>query len=503
MAEKQTLVIFGDRLTRRHVIALVGTSVLLIMLTLGASLSDPTLIVAAPMGMVLAAVAVWNPFALYVIMLCMLSLVPVESRMFTLYVPNWLQMVVPMLLLATLLYNLMRPRRKAFAANWADVFVLGFIFIGYAGVFLEKGPATWKFFTNQQVVPALMYFVVKWLPLDWHRFRLQLHLQLLSVMALAAIMLGRVLTGFDPFYHNFSFLGLGGEARGPMWSIADTVAYTGIWPLFFIYAGVTNLRAVGRPPRWLWAAGFVMILLATAATTERTGPAAIAVGFALAMLSRRMAKWVLVCALAVPLLIPLWLVTPMGQQAAERMTTLKEKGAGFERQVYRDKALRYTRTPLWNPLWGSGFGRINQLAAVTLPQDQWFFDYNWGEFCPLQDFATRPTHCAPVTIFSEYGYGGVVTLLGVAVMVGAGLVRARRLVRREGYAVDGPLIVAALGALAGVVVNGIFHNTEAVVEVLILVWSFAGTVIGHPEIFALNPVPAVQRPSSGTASSAT
>ncbi|MEN6644344.1 MAG: hypothetical protein ABFE08_18035 [Armatimonadia bacterium] len=475
----------GASLTRRHWAIYITAAVLVASLGAAAVFGDATIIMVAPMGLALAATALLQPFAVYVVMLCMLSIVPIESSFFTLYIPNWLQAVIPALLLGTVLYNVVHRERKAFSANWADVFVVGFIVIGYLGVFREPGSVSYKFFTNQQVFPALMYFIAKWLPIDRERFRSQLRLQLFSVTLLSLIMVGQVVTGFDPVYHGFSFLGLGGLARGPMWSISDTVAYTSVWPVFFVYALATGLPALGRRRRTFWGVGLALAILATLATTERTGPVAVLAAFAIAMLHPRMGKYVMMTGLAALIIAPLWLVSPAGRHVATRMKTVKEQGAGFERIIYRDKALRYTRSPLWNPVWGTGFGRINELAGKTIPEDDWVYDYNWGEFRLRKDFASRPTHCAPVTLYAEYGYGGMLMLTLAGVMIAAGLVRTGRVARRMGGRVDTALVLAGTGALVTVLVNGVLHNTEAVVEVLILLWSFGGMVVGHPEVFVM------------------
>lgn len=486
MAQAHGLQPSGTSLTGRQWAVFGIAAALVASIAAAAVLGDATVMMVLPIGLVLVLTALIEPFIIYVAMLCMLSIVPVESTFFTMYIPNWLQVMIPALLLGAVLNNVVHRERRAFRANWADVFVLGFLAIGYLGEFREPGSVSYKFFTNQQVLPALMYFIAKWLPISRERFRTQLRLQLLAVTALAAIMVGQVVTGFDPVYHGFSFLGLGGLARGPMWSISDTVVYTGIWPVFCLYALATDLPAVGRRSRTFWALALALTILATLATTERTGPAAVFASFLIAMLHPRMGKYVAMTGLVAVMLAPLWIVSPAGRHAATRLRTVKEEGAGFERHIYRDKALRYTRSSSWNPVWGTGFGRINELASKTIPEDDWVYDYNWQEFRQRRDFASRPTHCAPVTLFAEYGYGGTLMLLLTGAMIAAGLVRTQRLARQMGGQMDSALALAAVGALAGVLVNGLFHNTESVVEVLILIWSFGGTVIGHPDVFVVN-----------------
>lgn len=496
-------------LSRSQIVATVA-AVALLGGVVAAGLFDPTVVLAAPIVIGFAFLVVARPGIAFVAFLCLLSLLPIEQQLLGVYVPNWSQAMIPLLLVGAVLYNLRHPERQGFALNWADFFLVAFIIFGLVGVLTQPGPASFKYYINQQAIPAMAYFIAKWLPLDRQRFRAQLRWQLLAMLALSIIMVGRVATGFDPFYHGFRWLGLGGEAVGPMGSISDTVAYTAIFPPFFLYAIAVTLGARrrdddplgkrGRRTTRLWWFGLIMALLATMATTERTGLTAIIAGFAVALFNRRLFRPVAIIALVLPLLIPVWMVSPVGQKAMARLNTLKEEGAGFERHIYREKALRYTRSEYWNPVVGTGFGRINFLCAKTMPQNDWFYDYNWHEFRPLLEFAQRNTHCSPVTLYAEYGYAGVVTLAGFALCVLLAMIRARRLAFKRGRRPDDALLLAALGAFLGVAASAMFHNTETVVQVLFMVWWFAGVVIGHPDVFAQPVPPDTMVPADGTTS---
>lgn len=478
--------VFGQPLTQRGLVA-VGVALLVVtLLALTTTGGKPMVMMALPVALAAVVLTLIDPFVTFVGMLCAVSLLPSESRLFGIFIPNWMQLMIPLLLLGSLLHGLGRRGSRTFAISWADLFIVAFIIFGYIAIFGQRGPATFKFYTNQQVMPMLMYFVAKWLPIDREKFHLQLRWQLLSVFILAMIMLCAPL-GFDPVYHGFERLRLGEMARGPMWSISDTVAYTAMWPVFFMYAMAMGLATLPRRWRRMWPVGLALIILASMATTERTGPAAIALGMAIVATHRQLRKYVLVCLAVIPVVIPLWLFIPGARDVVARLNTVKEQGTGFERHLYREKTLRYVRSPYWNPVLGTGFGRISELSMRTVPQDQWVYDYNWQDFRPLESFASRPTHCAPVTLFAEYGYGGVSLLLMAIMCVAAALLRLPLLARQRGMQLDSALMLTAVAAFAGVLVNGMLHNTESVVEVLISVWVFSGLVVGHPDVFLIPP----------------
>lgn len=487
IASQQKIKVNSFQWGRHELVLLITGAALVILMAAAAVLTQLPLILITPIVVALVLCAFYFPFWTYVCFLCMLSLIPIESRFLFMRVPNWTQALLPALLLGVMLNNVKRREARPYAFHWADLFLIAFIIFGFLGIKLEEGRATYKFFINQQVFPALLYFIVKWLPLDRKLFREQLRWQLYSVFALSAIMLCGPLLGIEPFYQGFQWHGFGGLARGPMYTISDTVAYTGIWPPFFLYAIATMLPSGRRERRWVWPAGLVLCILATVATTERTGPIALLIGFAICTLHPRMLKHLMIAGLGLVLLAPIYLATSSGGEVRGRLDTLGQQGVGFERQIYRQKALDYTRSGRWNPLLGTGFGRINDLSATTMSETQWVYDYNWNEFRPVRDFAGRPTHCAPVTLYCEYGYGAGGMLVAFAGAVGFGFLRIIRRGRRRRQRIDWVLITAALASVIGVVFNGLFHNTEGVVQVLFVMWAFAGLVIAHPDVFWVAP----------------
>jgi hypothetical protein len=446
--------------------------------------------IAAPIALGMVLITAIYPTTAYIITLCALSLIPIEGYFLSVRMPNWPQVMIPTLMVSTLLSALTAPARRPFKLNWADVFIVGFLIVGTLGVFAQSGQSTQKFYLNQQFMPALMYFIVKWLPINRDVFKTQLRWQLLCVFALSLIMLSQTILGIDPFYHGLTLLRRGGEARGPMWSISDTVAYTTMWPPFFLYALGMGLTLKGRQRPWLWITGLLTICLASVATSERTGLLALPAGLAMCAFHPRMGRYLLLGLLVIPIVLPLFLLTPSGGRVIGRLQKTGEKGAGFERTIYREKAWNYMRSSHWNPVLGTGFGRLNDLAAQLMPEDKWVMDYDSGYFHQIRDFSQRPTHCAPVTLLGEYGFGGMTMLLLVGLSVAWAIATLPLLASRQNKTVDAALVLAALGALLAVFANAFFHNTEGVVEVLICLWVFAGLLVGHPDVFLMDRAPA-------------
>ncbi|MGE5530535.1 MAG: hypothetical protein ACM3VW_00290 [Bacteroidota bacterium] len=475
---------------RRTALAVGAGALLIVLLALGTLSGRQVFMIAAPIGLGMVLITVIYPVTGYIIALCALSLIPIEGYFLGIRMPNWPQVMIPTLMVSALLQALSTPGLRRFKLHWADVFIVGFLLVGTLGVFAQSGQSTYKFYINQQFMPALMYFIVKWLPINREVFKNQLRWQLICVFVLSLIMLSQTILGIDPFYHGLTLLRRGGEARGPMWSISDTVAYTTMWPPFFLYALGMGLTLKGRQRPWLWLTGLLTICLASVATTERTGLLAIPAGLATCAFHPRMGRYLLLGMLVVPIVLPLFLLTPSGGRVIGRLESTGEEGAGFERGIYREKALNYMRSPNWNPVLGTGFGRLNDLAAQLMPEDEWVMDYNSGYFHQIRDFSSRPTHCAPVTLLGEYGFGGMAMLLLVGLSVAWAIATLPLLARRLSKTVDVALVLAALGALLAVFANAIFHNTEGVVEVLISMWVFAGLLVGHPDVFLMDRVSA-------------
>ena len=462
--------------------------VLVLATALMTAIYQPVAAVAVPFALLAAYLVIRYPLRAYAVFLCMLSIVPIERPWFGKSVPNWALLLVPLLALGAVADAARERDARRFRLQWADLFVVGFLALGYTAIRVGPGVNTLKYFTKLYGFGALLYFVARWLPMDRKAFLRQLRWQLLAALWLCTTMVATPLTGYDPSYRGFSRLRIGAEARGPMWSISDTVAYTAPWVPLFLFAagaGLPFLRKGRMPQAWFLAA--LLAIAATLATTERSGALAIAAALLVCCAHPRLLRQVLGIVLVGTVCAPVWLSTSIGDTIQARMDTLKEEGTGFERQIYRQKALDYIHSPYWNPILGTGYGRLSSLALQTLPPDQWVYDYNHQAFEPLERYTGRPTHCAPLAIYGMFGYGGVFCLLGLTACVGLGILKAFARSRKEGRAFDSMLVTALVAALATVCANGMYHNTEGVVQVLFLLWSCAGTLISHPAVLIVDP----------------
>ena len=471
----------------RGTVAIVGLALVCAM-ALATALYEPVVAVAIPFGLLVTYLVMQYPLRAYAVSLCMLSIVPIEGQWFGKSVPNWTQLLVPLLVLGAIANAVRQRDARRFRLQWADLFVVGFLVLGYAAIQTLPGADTLKYFTKLYGFGAILYFVARWLPMDRRAFLRQLRWQLLAALWLCIVMTATPLIGWDPSYHGLGRLGLGAEARGPMWAISDTVAYTAPWVPLFLFATAAGLPFLrkGRMP-WAWPLAVVCGIVATLATTERSGPLALAAALLVCCLHPRLLRYILGIGLLGAVLLPLWFSTSIGDTVHARMDTLKEEGAGFERKIYRQKALDYIHSPDWNPIMGTGYGRLTELAYQALPPDQWIYDFNVHRFRPYSDFFGRPTHCAPLAIYGMFGYGGVSCLLGLTVCVGSSMLRAFLRSRKNGRAFDSLLATALVASLATVLANGMYHNTEGVVQVLFLLWSGAGIIISHPSVLIVDP----------------
>jgi hypothetical protein len=463
-----------------------------IVVALVAICYDLTAAIVIPFGLCVAYFVVRRPFVAYVACLCMVSIVPKEGHLLGFYVPYWTQFLIPTLVLGAFLQKF---ATRHLDLRWADLCVLGFLILGYVGVFSSSFMRQWKWFTNEEVFPALLYFVARWLPYDRQALRTQLRFQLLAALVLMLGMVVAPVTGYDLLFEGLRFRGIGHVSTGVTGTISDSVAYTSLWSPFFLYAAVTALPGLRARSPYLWPIATILAVLATLATTERTGILALGVSILVCLIHPRLRRFALLAMVVMPLVALLWWSTGTGGASRERFSKLRERGSGFERLIYRKKALDYIRSPQWNPVYGTGFGRLSALAAGTVSENDWVYDYNWGQWRRETTYKTRATHCAPITLLGEYGYGGVFFLSGIACFVGLSFLQAHLRARKQGRSFDSALMVAALAAFAAVFANAMYHNTDGVIQVVMMLWTFAGTVIGHPEAFIVDPAEEAPPPS--------
>ncbi len=467
------------------VVVVVGVALVLVLVTTLLTLFyDATVSLALPLALVIIYAMLFRPFTCYVILLCSLAVLPMDGQFLGFHVPNWAQLMIPGLVLGALLTSWREHSSEAMKVQAADIFVVAFLAVAYTGIYMYPDGQL-KYFTNQQAFPALLYFVARWLPLDRQRFMTELRVVLAVVGVMGLYLIFSGLTGLDPFYRMNRTGAIGMAARGAMYSLSDSAAFFSVWPAFLIYAASRRLPLpLGKNRPGLWMLGALGTMAAAAATQERTAFLAIAAVILVLMFHRRMMGKVIVILIFGAVIAPILALTVMGSNITGRFD---EESPALRRGLYRDKAIGYIMSPHWDPLFGTGFARLKDVSMGTIPPDQWVYEPASENWRAVEDISNRAIHCAPVVVFGEYGLLGVAALLGVVCCVIFAFMRAARRARLAGLQFDSMLMVAAFAAFATVVANGWFHNTNNVMQVVCLLWSFIGTIVGHPEMLMVAP----------------
>jgi len=437
---------------------------------------DPTAGAVVPVGAIAVALMIYYPFWGFVVLLAQFSIIPIEGHLFGFFVPNLTQLFVPGLMLAIIARRVLRREWGAFRFCFTDWVVVAWLVLAYAGIFLMPGHRYYKYFTNQEAFPAMMYFAARWLDIDHERFRYLLWGMLGTTLSAVFILALRPFTGWEPW-------GQGG--RGPLGAFSDATAYFAIWPVFFLYAGHRAMEEGRRRMAFLWFAGVPLSLFAVTGTHERSGLVAAVLALLICALRPGLRRRLLIGAFVFSPLIIAWGSTSVWQSLHQRF---KEPDPGLRRRLYRMKAINYIRSREWNPLLGTGFGRLAGLSVNKIPETLYVYDPKWQAWRSARGMVRRAIHCAPLTIYGEYGMLGTAALALFFMLLIAQSIRLyigdRRIMRGPP---DRDLIVAAWAAAAGVILNGIYHNTDTVVPVLFMCWAFSGILVGHPEAFLLHP----------------
>ncbi|MCD6350709.1 MAG: hypothetical protein J7M26_01210 [Armatimonadetes bacterium] len=323
-----------------------------------------------------------------------------------------------------------------------------------------------------------MYFCTRLLVLDERRLR---HLVVALLVATFPAVLNQTFaffTGHDYIWHS--------PRGGPIEAGHDAASYFPFWPALYLYGAVLALRYGCRRLAYLSLADVVFSLLTASATLERSGVVGALFSLVPCFGSRAMRRFLWRGVVIILPLFLIWLSTPAGQHLLERF---REPDPMFRRRLYVEKSLRYMASPAWNPLFGTGFARLADLAGAAYPEDRWVWDAGRQEWREAKKIIRhRPIHCAPVTLLGEYGVVGALLLASLFLALVMNSLRllfgAPRLLRAPP---DRTLILALWGAAGAVIFNSPFHNTDTVAPLLCYCWSFAGLIMGHPRAFAYWP----------------
>lgn len=462
----------GEKQTRRS-LGVASAAVVVAVVTAVLTMSyDGTAGLAIPVALVLGVVMLRWPWLLFAIALAQFSILPDGGHLLGFFVPNSSQFLVPALLLAVVAGAAARHRWGTFRLKVADIFVAAFVVAAFIGILTQPGPRQLKYFVNQVFFAICFYFAARWLALGRERFMLILKI----VLGAAAFMLADLalvqLTGVG---------GLWRGSRGPLHSLSDQATYSAIFPPLFLYTAVTAMGQTAGRSRVFWLTATIMGIVATAGVKERSGIVA-ALGSLLACgIHPKMTKYVVIGTIALIPIGSLWLSTSLGSYVHSRFTD--DKDPMMRRRVYVGKAIDYMQSEDWHPVWGTGFARLEDLSNQMLSETEVVWDRTQLRWRYAADIGRRPIHCAPVTIFGEYGYAGLICLIGIATCVMASLIDMAFRARRKGVAVDTALLVAIGASALGILVNALFHNTDTVYPVTAYFWAGVGIIIGHPDVF--------------------
>ncbi len=427
-----------------------------------------------PLALLLTWVMLNNPWVLYAITLAHFSILPVENYMMGFYVPNLTQFLVPALFIAIAATTVARRQWGTFRLRTADVFVTAFVLIAILGIALEPGYKNWKTFGNQVLFAISLYYTTRWLQLDRQRFRTTLKWVLIA----AAVMLA------DLALVQLFRVGRIWERAGPLGTLSDQATYSALFPPFFLYMAATASGPSARRDRILWLVAALIGVIAAAGGKERSGVVAGLAGLTFCIVHPRMFRYV---AIGVIALIPIgawWLSTSVGSHVHSRFSD--DQDPMLRRRIYVGKAIDYINSEKWNPIWGTGFWRLKTVSNEMLSREALVWDANKNRWRLEYEIGQRPIHCAPVTVFGEYGYGGVFCLIGLGGCALYSLAAAYRRARRTGRQFDTVFLVAAAGAGIGLLINAGFHNTEQVFPVTALWWAFMGLVVGHANVLIMS-----------------
>jgi len=472
--------IVGQRLAQPAVIIaavailLVAVSSMLTMYLASAVAYSLPLAILALVGLIV------NPYAVYILTVIQPVFIPIPGRFLFAKMPDLLQFLAPAVFVASLVNGWRNKEWKGFRLHVADLFVIGFLLVGYAGIFLEPGERQYKMFTNHQALPALLYFIVRWQSVDRKRFRQLLQWHLTAAACVLFIMLQTAFTHKDPFYY---WPGSCGVSRGPYGDAATAAACTSFLGALFIYAFSTRL---GGNSRWLnrtWVFGCLAVLLTAVVVAQRSGLPSTISAIVLCMLHPRMIRYSARLVAVVGIVGVLWYFSSMGAGIRRRYA---EENAGWRRQVYREKAINYIHSPNWNPILGTGYERLARLSDRTIP-DRDVLDPNRQEWRSARDIAEgSPIHCAPLTMYGEYGWAGTTMIAGVILCVVIGIAAVFPLARKVGRPADTQFFVALFAVAVAICVNAILHNTDKNEQMAIWVWNAIGLIVAHPQAFVLS-----------------
>lgn len=443
-----------------------------------------------------------------VILLAQMAFLPCEGTLRGVFIPNILQVAMPLALLIAGLSFIGKKQRQRFC--WADFLVIGLGLWGLVGMYLTPGYVRWKWYTNRFLYPMGFYYLVRLIPLDIQKVTRAINVNLVVVGAQALLMVLYRRIGFNPLYPPIWFNGKRASA-GPFDEPFTAAPYLVGWVPLFAHTALT-----AKPP-WLRALAFTGLgldLFAITCTTQRAATLAALVSIAFLLVAPKLRVPVGKLALALGLLYLLASDSDMVSPLASRM-----KETDQSREAYNRVGWEIIRSPYWSPAFGVGFQR----ARDTMPKLKVSDDNEtltvWGTYeVTVADFARspKPLHNLYLSLLVEFGLGGVVLAAGIGALLGITMVRLY-LAQRRGQPMDFGLATALCAGLLGILTVGKYHNVYIMYAPLSVCWFLYGILVGRPEVLSataggpealqgskstVRAVPWSERPTGSTAGKA-
>ena len=416
--------------------------------------------------------AFWSPYWALVVTTAQFAFIPCESGLLGVFVPNVLQLLAPVALVAALLQALKNADDDRLAPRPADLFVGGLGLWGLVGMYFS-GTAVWKWYANRMLLPQVLYYATRFVSVDRKQVRRLVFILLGAIALQALLMIRESMAGSSPLYDIRAGVVEGIKpAKGPFPFYWNAGTYLCLWPALFVYALAESRQWKGK---LLWAGGLAAVMAATARTMQRAPLAAGLLGIAVCVLSPKLRRTALVI-----LGIVMVLAIPWSMGRAGGALTVRFGETDQSRYAYRMAAFNLLRSPRWNPAYGIGWGNFPNIAGQFGGEEEVFM---WGTRRMTVSEAAEGAHLHNVwlAIPVEFGVVGVVLALAILAALLVGLRRIRH--PGEGYATDDGLLVSMVASLLAVGAIGYFQNVYAMAESMSILWVFYALLTAHPRVF--------------------
>jgi hypothetical protein len=408
-----------------------------------------------------------------VILMAQLALIPCEGRLRGVFIPNILQVALPLaLLIAAVSFIVAKRSGRIIVADFLPV-ALGLW--GLLGIFLMPGKDLSKWYGNRFLYPMGFYYLVRLIPLDRASVAKALNLNLAAAALQSLLVVTYRWTGINPFYPPPKLFNNVRALPGPFDSPYTLAPYLAPWVPLLVYSALTAKSPRGR---LLAFSGLVLTLLAITCTTQRAATMAALIGIAFLFVARKlrlpMIKMLLIMAL---------LYVPLSTKKIVSTVSVRTKETDQSRDVYKRVGWEIVRSPYWDPLLGVGFNRAREVSPkLTIDDDSTEFNL-WGtRIMTAADVAERGVvlHNIYLSFLVEFGIVGAALGAGIILALFFSLGRLY-LAQRKDPGVDFSMATAIAAGIVVILAVGKYHNIYIMHATMSIFWFLYGILVGRPE----------------------